>query len=616
MALAQAPLELPPPPPDRGRRVRVIVYAFTVLAAAVFVAAGSPLNVVACLPFAALSYLLIRSRRVEVAGALAMAALDRAQRGRFDEARALLDAISPKVLSSHVGMMVDTQRAALALFEGNLDEAVAHATKGAREGKRLRLVGRIHQGSALSIRAVALAGLGRREEAMRDIAAVRAQKLRQGAFLARAALAEALLFARDRELDALSRLLREERSLLFGATGPRERTVVRALARLVAAKKVSVYREPAKREEQDLDENASWVARLAPEAASYARAPKLGARLEAPPVVQTETVAQAEKAAPKPRRATKTIAALWAVLVVLFLTIWQFLTPSAESHAPSDAAPMPSGVLAVFALVLAAAVGALVVRYSRANKLTYALGEAMELRHRGRTVEATKAFAELARSKVPLVAPQAERELASLASADGAFEEAYQHAERGLAAVHSSNVSLVLSRPVLLPQLIGEQAYALAGGGQGAQAERLLTTLSTQFPSYPYLAKDIFRARLLALAVSGRLDEAAAMARERPVDLPLTMQEELLCDALRVHAGDPLPEGERERIDLDLHDDGAPVKFLNRVAPALRTRAGERLRGPRVAGASQDAVVAADLQATAEEPDPAHELLRRAASTS
>ena len=129
-------------------------------------------------------------------------------------------------------------------------------------------------------------------------------------------------------------------------------------------------------------------------------------------------------------------------------------------------------------------------------------------------------------------------------------------------------------------------AFALAAGGEWARAEEELATLLTQFPSSPFLARDTFRVRLVALASAGRFDEAAKVARERPADLPLAMHEELLCDALRVHAGDVLPEGERERIELDMLDDVGPARFVDCVAPILRARLAEARRGPRVAMAA------------------------------
>jgi len=538
--------------------------------------------------FGALGCLLHVARKREVGMALATAALDRTARGRFDEARALLAAVSPKVLSSQVGMMVDSQRAALALYEGDLEGAVAEATKGAREHKRLYANARLHQGSALSLRCMALAGLGRKDEALADVAKLRNATFRQGAFVARAAVAEALLFARDKDLDSLAKLIREERMLLFGATGPRERMIARALARMVAAKKVSIYREPAKRDEQEVDEHASWVARIAPEAAAYAAAPKLGARGDAPASIDPGAIAHARKAAPKAKSTVAFVLGLWAALIVLFLTIWQFLTPAAPRREPQVLVPEadPVGQAGTSAITLALAVGVAVVfvavRVLRARKLFVQLSRAMEQRLRGRHDEARGAFERLAKSKATLIAPQAYRELAVIASSAGDFGTARRHAEAGIVATRRSAASLAQSRPLLLPMLQGELAFALAAGGNFDSAEQEIENICALSPAYAHLARDTFRVRLLALTVARRFDEAAAMARERPADLFLSLQEELLCDALRLRAGDALPEGERERIELDLHDDVMSGRFLDAVAPTLRASLHER-RGPRLA---------------------------------
>lgn len=596
MTSPEGAFELPPPPPDRtfGARVFFLVIALVVGAGAW--ATGMPVLLLAGIVPMGMLYLLVVSRRQEIGGALAMGALDRAARGRYDEARALLDGVPKNVLGSYVGMMVDNQRAALALYEGKLETAVAEATKGARIGKTLGAVASIHRQSALSLRAVALAGLGRKEEALADVSAVRAADYRQASFLARAALAEAVLFARDKDLDNLSRLLREERALLFGATGPRERLIVRALARMVAAKKTSVYREAAPKGEQDVDEHASWIAQLAPEAASYAASPKLGARLEAPAAVDPKAVAEAAKAA-KAKRPWAHVAAVWGVVAMLLLAIWSLLRSDDVDVGPPAEAPFAGldvGVVALaFSFLMFALVAAVIAfRMARGRKLTRELSQAFELRMRGKHDEARAALTKLAASKTVLVKPQAERELAVIATSAGDFKAARHHAEAGIAATSASPAALSLSRPVLLPQLHAELAFALAAAGRPRRAEEALARIATISPAYPYLARDTFRVRLVELVKAGQLDAAATMARERPVDLPLTMQEELLCDALRVYAGDELPEGERVRIELDLREDAVSARFLDGVAPALRRMlhpsAGPRIADPVLAAPPMD----------------------------
>jgi tetratricopeptide (TPR) repeat protein len=480
-------------------------------------------------------------------------------------------------------MMVDTQRAALALYEGHLETAVAEATKGAREGNRLATaVSQIHQGRALSIRAVALAALGRRDEALADVTKVRAAKYRQGAFVARAALAEALVFAREKNFDGLARVFHEDRALLFGATNPRERMIARALLRLPAAKRVSVYRQAAKRDEPELDEQASWVAQIAPYAASYSKSPKLGAPLEAPATVAPEVIARAETVARKPKRNWKSLTALWIMLFGTFLAIGLLLEPSSREGAPTaDIALLPLTVaLSMIALATVVVVFALDIRHAR--KRTVELSHATELRLRGDHDEARAAFERLSTDKMLLVAPQAERELATIATLAGDFRGARRHAAAGIASAHASLGSLALCRPILLPNLHAELAYAWAADGFRARAEEELEKLRTLSPSYPSLARDTFRVRLAGLVAKGRLDEATAMARQRPIDLPLSMADELLCDALRANAGDDLPEGERERIALDLQEDSVSSRFIDRLAPGLRWGVHTK-KGPRVA---------------------------------
>jgi len=588
MATEKTSVVLPPPPPNRQRRAQITIALVVLGGAGLALFSGGLASAAALVAGGgALQWLLLRTRRQEVGSHLALAALDRAARGRFAEARALLDAVPTNVHGSVVGQMVFSQRAALALYEGHLDDAVSFATIAAKEGERLNATERIHQGSALSIRAVAQAGLGNKAEALSDAAKVRTAEFRQGGFVARAALAEALVHAREKDLDALAEVLREERPLLFGATGPRERLIARSLARLVAAKKVSVYREAAKRDDEQPDAQASWVAKLAPDAAAFARSPALGEPLDAPEEVSAEARAVAEKAAPKAKSHARRVLVLWVLLILVFLAVWQFLAPTTPPPRAVHAAPPPTpgetwaSLGGLYAGVILLVAGWIAYKVREGKRLSVTLGNAMETRLRGKLEEAAAIFTPLTKSKVVLVAPQAYRELATIATMNGEFRDAQAHAEAGIASTKVSAVALAHAQPVLLPALHAELAAAFAAEGRTARAEEELETIRVGFPTYPFLARDTFRIRLLAATAQGRLDEAAAMARSRPVDLPLTMDEELLCDLLRVHAGDPLPEGERERIEADVRDDPRAARFLDRVAPTLRSAALRH--GPRIA---------------------------------
>ena len=108
MAGTKVSIALPPPPPDRTLAARILFLVLAAILVGAAAVSGVPGFALLAAPCVALVYLVVRGRKQEVGAALAMAALDRAARGRTDEARALLDAISPDVLPSHVGQMVDS----------------------------------------------------------------------------------------------------------------------------------------------------------------------------------------------------------------------------------------------------------------------------------------------------------------------------------------------------------------------------------------------------------------------------------------------------------------------------------------------------------------------------
>jgi hypothetical protein len=516
---------------------------------------------------------LSRADRTEMAAALATTALDRASRGRFDEARAILASISPTERTTVVGQMVDTQRAALAFYEGKLDEAITHATAGIREGKRLGYVGEIHRGSGLSFRALARAGLGQERGAREDVATLRALPLKVPGFLARASLAEALLLARAKDYDGLRELLGRERTLLLEGVTPRERVLVRTLFRFVAAKKTHVYREPAKREQPEQDDATRWIEGLVPEASSFVQKGALSATsvLEAPTAVDAESRKAAERDLPAASKPIRRVLLVWLGLVAVMVAAWQVLSNLSTATSGELPAP-PSDELPLWTSLGAVAMGGafLAVYIARSKRAVRELQRGMELRTRGLVDEAQALFEKLSRSKLPLVGPQADRELAKLAHTRGEMRQAQELAARGLENLLASQMGRTHGKAILWPQLEGELAFAFAGEGRIARAREGVEKMKALFPHYPYLARDVFRIELLCEVTSGRLDEAAKLAASRPQGLWLSVAEELLCDALLVHAGLPVPEGERARIEADMRDDVRSATWVFGLAPTLR----------------------------------------------
>ncbi len=559
--------------PKTRRRAKVALGVVAVCVVLLALLTGSAWLLVSAAPLLWFAWFLTKADRTEMAASLATTALDRASRGRFDEARTILASIPARERTSVVGQMVDTQLAALAFYEGKLEQAITHATAGLREGKRLGYVGLIHRGSGLSLRALARAGLGQEREAREDLATLRALPVRIPGFLARASLAEALLLARAKDYDALRELLGRERMLLLEGVTPRERVLVRTLFRFVAAKKTHVYREPAKREQPDLDEATRWIEGLVPEASSFVQKGSLSATsvLEAPSAVDAESRKAAERDLPKARGPIRLIFGTWLALGAASLAAWLVATnlaptPDGELPAPPSDELTPWIPLAPMAAICVM----LAVYVALAKRATRDLQRAMELRTRGLVDEARAAFEKLARSKLPLVAPQADRELAGLAHARGEMRQAQEIAARGLKTLLASQVARTHGRAILWPQLEGELAFAFAGEGRVARAREGVEKMKALFPHYPYLARDVFRIELLCQVTSGSLDEAAKLAASRPQGLWLTVAEELLCDALVVHAGMRVPEGERERIEADLRDDVRSATWVFGVAPTLR----------------------------------------------
>jgi hypothetical protein len=200
------------------------------------------------------------------------------------------------------------------------------------------------------------------------------------------------------------------------------------------------------------------------------------------------------------------------------------------------------------------------------------------------------------------VAPQAERELSTLAFVAGDFAAAVTHAERGILATQRSPQALALARLSLLPQLYSELVVALAAAGRHDEAAAKQAQLEQLFPSFAHLARAQFRAALFARVQRGEFEEAATLARTRAADIFVSLEEELLCDVLRWRARDLLPEGEAERIELESRENPTGRTFLERLAPALLTWTPTYVRA--VTGEPlPTASAAVDLHEAAEESD-------------
>jgi hypothetical protein len=139
---------------------------------------------------------------------------------------------------------------------------------------------------------------------------------------------------------------------------------------------------------------------------------------------------------------------LWVVLVVCFLGIWQFLAPPRTGLPPAPGAdPATVPFVAIAAVFVALVAGLTIVNRRSSRKLT----EAMCLLGLPDLTHATRTFAAMAKSRLPVVAGQAHLQLAGLSARGAAFADALTHCEKGLARVAGNVVAAQYLRPQLSP---------------------------------------------------------------------------------------------------------------------------------------------------------------------
>ncbi|TKC95712.1 hypothetical protein [Polyangium fumosum] len=521
-------------------------------------------------------------RRMGVGVQIVNTSFDLINRGRFAEAEAHLDRAEQGRAQPVITCVAAVQRGLIDMRRGDIPAAIAHLDRAITSplGVLSRAQLRMHIVNARGMRAFLRAASGERAGAREDIEAVRESPdvLPQG--LGRVALAEAILLERAGDREALREHLVTHHELLFDATDRRERTIVRAFQRMLETTATSVYRKGAKRD-ADSEEPplADWIAQVVPEAAPFvevsgARPDKTG---EMPAAEATEAakvaVAEARKAAAKTTPARNRpkagrIIVLWAVLVALFVAVYQVLLPSgAESDGGFDyEEPMdptlPLGLI-VFA-VFAALVVVRVYWFLRARKESKDLFTALNLVAKGDLAAGGAALERLSSSRLSILAAQADLALARIAERTSDLRRALELCDRGLARLTQYTVRISAS-DILLPDLISERAFLLAAMDRHAEAEAELASLP---PAYPFKSRALFRVRLLSRIRQGDLKGAAELATRAGHDLPLSAREELLIDTVRAATNpETAGAGEIPRIKRELRTYGAMRRWMETVAP-------------------------------------------------
>ncbi len=559
--------------------------------------------------------------------------------GRLADADRLLDE-ADKTRPAWSRRIADVQRAIVHLRRGDtakacakLDEALARPLgRYARENALYQIE------AARALRAFARASLGAADTARADIAAVRARTGVSAESLARVSLAEAILLERSGGRDELRALLDRDKGLLLESCHPRERAIVRAYQRMVRVTTTTAYRVAPPREDDEHhgDEPLllDWVARIAPGAAAFVRAPRAhtgpaGPRVEMLPqgragahreLLQSRAVTAAAVGKRSNRlRALARVASVSAGLVGFFAIIATLIAAVPDPHL-NAAAPeaslgaaigsIPFAPIGLFALAIALGFAGLRVsrrvRHASLDERSR-LGVARDAIGRGDLDAASAALRGLEVREHDRLAAHASALQATIAErrcdAEGMLEAASTGLGR-LERVHSHDAAM------LQPELIAQRAFALTLLDRGVEAAAELNLLAQR--TSPMRERDLFRVRLIGLARAGKLAEAARWVEQESGDLPLGVRDELLADLVRAAAA---PEsaglGEIERLEHELRTEPEIRRWIEWAAPQVlrafrSTNEGDQgldiVSAPplRVASIAPEATTAAAREAEAE----------------
>jgi hypothetical protein len=578
---------MPAPSPSKtGRPPHVVVLglgAASALLGAATVALGSTLVGLPLVVFGGLFVALGVLSRASAGGVpLVNTAFNAMLEGRSADAERLLDEAEGRWQLAYVRRVIDLHRADIAMRRGQLDVALGHVE--AALAKPRGLVARNQAGyhliGAQATRALVRASTGDVDGARADAREVKAHKDAAPEALARASVAEAIALERSGDRDALAAHLRTERSLLLEYTTPRERAVVRAYQRMLEAPRTSVYRKTASRDEEARHVEppiADWIAQVAPSAAPFASRVRVATADGSPedeaalPPVEPGLVRLAEervasKAKTQPVRTRARFVAIWLALILLFVAVFQLISPGEGSPPPMigvDSLVALAGALLVLTLVAATLVAGRNVGQDKRLAL------AMSALARGDK----KAMAEveaMARSRYRVTAAQACLQLARMAERRSDLETALRRCDEGIEAATHNEATRSLLSSILLPDLVAERAFLLAATGHPDKALAEMAAVAKQFPAFPFMARAELRVGLVLRVRRNDLADAARFARMATEDLPLSLRDETLVDLVRAVAHpESAGAGEVERLRRELRTDAELAQWLRTVAPSV-----------------------------------------------
>lgn len=468
-------------------------------------------------------------------------------------------------------------RAEIALARGDAAAAVALLRAALVERGAGTSRGR---GYGLSIRAAhafASALAGDDETATSEISAVRqdVELRRYGrgvlmpvanvrSALARVALAEIVVASRGAggrapegatptfDAGRVEALVAASKKLVLDAANARERALLLALERMAVARVQSVYRAPPPRGAADGGRPVEWVARVMPDAATYARSRGGKSEAAAPPSAHV---------APRPSRIGPRARVRAVVALVVALIGFVVLVVARPPERPFD----PMHGLGVVALVVAGVVIAGAFTQRRALASVVGANDVFARAATSPTNVARALLSSLETEGAPaVVVASAEIALSRLARSSGDLEAALAHADAAVDAVDRSATPLEVTE--IRAEAVAERAVALAVLGRADEARRAASETPMFFAARAALE---VRVALFGALASGDVEGARVVARDVSEHLALDRRSELVVDLLRAtsaNVGAGLAVDERVRAELD---EPLARAFIDAAAPSL-----------------------------------------------
>ncbi len=440
--------------------------------------------------------------------------------------------------------------------------------------------------SARSLRALVAALQGDDAQAEADATALDADRDGMADVPAMVALARAVVMLRAGQHERLQRHLDQHRSLLLGAPIGKARTLARALLRPWVMPGRDAYRSGAAEGELADDPATGWITRIAPSLAPLlARRPvepsDAPAPRPAPRPAAAATAAATRVEVPPPGKTpvvAKRMVAVWAVIVLMFVAIWQFLgtgpaerssvrrSPARRAVQHQESSPAPLWPLGLMVAILPVAMGYTMRRQRRWLQRTHQADRDLLT---GNIAACQSFYRELLAQPNVASQAQAATKLAAVARRLDDPADVLRWTTFGETKIASLEPA---TRLFLEGPLLAEEASALAVLGRPREASAVVARLEKDVPDSMMVPAARFSVGLVNLVQGGDLVPARALVQQRPDSSLVQLEIDVLAD-LVLATGEAEPREPVRTLLREAASDTHLTAWLERAAPGLMSEA-------------------------------------------